>query len=117
MTKVVEAVYENGVLKPLIGDGLKEQQRYQLVVRESDPKHWADDLILDPELAAEIERSTTILPDGRKIIRLEELFPADLSNVPESEDPVRDALNDLRKAQEAFFEMDWNDFCQPTTET
>jgi len=116
MSTVIEAVYENGVLKPLVGDGFKEQQHYQLIVSESAPKHWADDLILDPDLAAEIERRTTILPDGRKIIQLEELFQADLSGVPEDEDPVKQAIGDLRKAQEAFFEMDWNDFCQPTVE-
>jgi predicted DNA-binding antitoxin AbrB/MazE fold protein len=101
MTKVVEALFENGVFKPLIDNGLKEQHRYRLIVLESAPKHWADDLVLDPELAAEIERRTTILPDGRTIIRLEELFPADLSNVPEGEDPVVDALSDLRRARES----------------
>lgn len=31
---VIEVVYENGVLKPLAGGGLKEQQHYEAILRE-----------------------------------------------------------------------------------
>lgn len=116
MSAVIDAVYENGVLKPLMGNDLKEDHRYRLIVQESAPRRWSDDLEISPELAAEIERRTITLPDGRKIIQLEELFQADLSGVPDDVDPVKEALADLRKAQAAFFEMTWNDFCHPTSE-
>ena len=36
MTESIEAIYENGVLKPLTSAGLKEKQRYRLTFEESD---------------------------------------------------------------------------------
>jgi predicted DNA-binding antitoxin AbrB/MazE fold protein len=40
MATTVEAIYENGVLKPLTPTKLKEQQRYKLTLEESnEPQH------------------------------------------------------------------------------
>ena len=36
MATTVEAIYENGVLKPLTPTKLKERQRYKLTLEESD---------------------------------------------------------------------------------
>lgn len=78
MMTVIDAIYEDGVLKPLIASDLKEQQRYRAILQEIAPP--AEDLRIDPELAAEIDRRTTILPDGRRLIDLENImarhFPA-----------------------------------------
>lgn len=41
MSTVVEAVYENGVLKPLVAAGFKEQQRYKVLLEESAPEGTA----------------------------------------------------------------------------
>ena len=35
MATIIEAIYENGVLKPLATEGLKEQHRYRLSIEES----------------------------------------------------------------------------------
>jgi len=35
MTDSIEAIYENGVLKPLSPAGLKEKQRYRLTLEEA----------------------------------------------------------------------------------
>ena len=37
MTTVIEAVFENGVLKPVGAADFKEHQRYRLLVQESAP--------------------------------------------------------------------------------
>jgi len=105
MTTVIDAVYENGVLKPLVAASLKEHQRYRVVVQEIAPAPY--DPALEPELAAEIERRTTVLPDGRKIIRLAGLFQADLSGIPEDQDPVAEALAELRRERAKHFDEEW----------
>lgn len=107
MSAVIEAVYQNGVLKPLAGNGLKNDQQYRLIVQESTPVDWRDELDVSPELAAEIERRTTILPDGRKIICLSGLFNADLSGIPDDYDPVAEALAELRRARARHFDEQW----------
>lgn len=93
------------VLKPLVAASLKEHQRYRVVLEEVAPAPY--DLTLDPELAAEIERRTTILPDVRKIIRLAGLFQADLSGVPEDQDPIAVALAELRRERSKHFDEKW----------
>ena len=35
MATIIEAIYENGVLRPLTTEGLKEQHRYRLSIEES----------------------------------------------------------------------------------
>ncbi len=62
---------------------------------------------IDPELAAEIERRTTILPDGRKIIELSGLFNADLSGIPDDQDPVAEALAEFRRERARHFDEQW----------
>lgn len=115
MQAVIDAIYENGVLKPLVGNDLKEAQRYRLIVQESAPRHWSDDLEISPELAAEIERRTTILPDGRKIIRLSGLFNADMSGIPDDQDPVAEALAELRRERARHFDEQWPELDEQET--
>ncbi len=112
MTTVIEAVYENGVLKPLVEAGFKEHHRYKVIFEELAAEDLApppllDKAGLDPELAAEIERRTTVLPDGRKIIRLAGLFQADLSGIPDDQDPVAEALAELRLERDRHFDEEW----------
>lgn len=59
---------------------------------------------IEPELAAEIEHRTMILSDCRKIICLSGLFNADLSDIPDEQDPVAEALAELRSERARLFE-------------
>ena len=103
------------MLKPLVVTDLKEHQHYRLFLEETPPEEPAA-LKIDPALAAEIERRTTILPDGRTIIRLGGLFSANLSDIPEDEDPVADALADLRRERATHFDEEWPEVSQSETE-
>jgi predicted DNA-binding antitoxin AbrB/MazE fold protein len=109
---MIEAIYENGVLKPLVEAGFKEHQRYKVIFEEPAAESVAPRLLLDradldPELAAEIKRRTTVLPDGRKIVRLAGLFQADLSGIPDDQDPVAEALAELRRERDRHFDEEW----------
>lgn len=106
MTKIVEAVYEQGALKLDDVRGLKEHQRYRVILEEiveSRP-------ISDVELAAELERRTTILPDGRRVVRLAGLFEDRMPLIPDDEDPIAEALEELRREREAHFEAEMDEF-------
>jgi hypothetical protein len=107
MPTVIDAIYENGVFRPLTPPDAQEHQQYRLILEKAAPPSSLDTLITDPALVAEIERRTTILPDGRKLIQLSGLFSADLSNVPENEDPVREALKELRRERVRHFDEQW----------
>jgi len=106
MTTITEAVYEHGVLKLADGQGLKEHQRYRVILEEiAEPRPPSD-----PVLAAELARRTTILPDGRRIVRLMGLFEGRMSNIPDSEDPVADALDELRRERTAHMDAELDEF-------
>jgi predicted DNA-binding antitoxin AbrB/MazE fold protein len=93
MTTIIEAIYEHGVLKPQDTSGLKEQHRYRVILQEIvEPEPPAD-----PELAAELERRTTILPDGRRIVRLMGLF--DRGEPGPSYEEIESALDEYRQEQ------------------
>lgn len=104
MPAVIEAVYENGVFKPLIAPNLKEHQRYRLILSDTAPGQPEPVINIDPEFAAEIERRTTILPDGRKLVRLENILSRYLPPGEEGEDLVAEALAEVRREQKALFE-------------
>jgi hypothetical protein len=112
MPTVIDAIYENGVFKPLTPLDVQEHRHYRLYFEPATPRPSLDELITDPALAAEIERRTTILPDGRRLVRLSGLFSADLSNVPDDEDPVAEALAELRRERAKHFDEEWP---EPTT--
>lgn len=92
MTTIIEAVYENGVLKPHATTGLKEHQRYRLILEEVS----LPELPTDPALAAELARRTTVLPDGGKSIDILGLFQQedDLSF-----EAIEEALDQSRQHQ------------------
>lgn len=108
MSEVIEAVYEDGVLKPLIATGLKEQQRYRVVLQEVAPE--PADLALDPASAAIIASRTTVLADGRELVNLENImthhFPAwiDVGAV------LAEALDEVRRERQAHFEAELDEF-------
>jgi predicted DNA-binding antitoxin AbrB/MazE fold protein len=107
---VIEVVYENGVLKPLAGDGLKEQQHYEAILRELTVPEQAGQVTLDPELAAELERRTVILPDGRRGIRFVGALVSCLDDFPDDFDPVTEALEDLKRERERHFQEELDEF-------
>ena len=93
MTTTVEAVYENGVLRPVDTHGLKEHQRYRIILEEL-PQLGAPS---DPALVAELARRTTVLPDGRRIVRLGGLF--DRGDPGPSYENIETALDEYRQEQ------------------
>lgn len=107
MPTVIDAIYENGVFKPLTPVNVQEHHHYRLILESAAPRPSLDELITDPALAAEIERRTTILPDGRRLVRLSGLFSADLNNIPDDEDPMADALAELRRERAKHFDEEW----------
>ena len=104
---VTEAVFENGVLKPMVVEGFKEHQRYRLIWQEHLPPIWPEEPEVDPEFAAELERRTTILPDGRRVIRLGGLWEKYLPDIPDGEDWVADTLAELRRERAQHFDEEW----------
>ena len=113
---IIEAVYENGVLKPLAAAALEEHQRYRLIVQEAVPLAQADELEVDPEFAAELERRTTVLPDGRRVIRLEGIWAKYLPDAPDDEDPIAEALAELRRERAKHFDEEWPEIEPPAPE-
>ena len=105
---VIDAIYENGVFKPLLPLDAQEHRHYRLILQQAPPRPTLDNLITDPALAAEVQRRTTILPDGRQLIELSGLFSADLSNVPKDQDPVAEALAELRRERADNFDKKWS---------
>lgn len=110
MPTVIEAIYENGVFKPLTPLDVQEHQHYRLILEQAAPRPALDDLIIDPALAAEIERRTTILPDGRRVIQLEGILASYLPDIPADEDPVADALAELKRERAKHFEEELDEF-------
>ncbi len=100
MAIVIEAIYENGVLKPLDTERLKEHHRYRLITEEIE----APETQADPQLGAELERRTTILLDGRRIVNLAGILAGETSPILDGEDPIAEALGDLRRSRAAQFE-------------
>lgn len=47
MTKTVEAVYENGVLRPLEALALRDNQRVTLTLSDQDERAWPDSKFLE----------------------------------------------------------------------
>ena len=62
---------------------------------------------IDSEFAAEIERRTTILPDGRKIVRLGDILSRHLTPDEEGKDWVAKTLAELRRECVRHFDEQW----------
>lgn len=91
---IIEAIYENGVLRPLQPHQLQEQQRYRLLIEQpAEPLPDAD-----PALRAELERRTSVLADGRVIINLLGLYDRG-QEVPDF-DEIEAILDEFRREQE-----------------
>ena len=67
-----------------------------------------EDLLADdPELAAELERRTTVLPDGSTIINLGGLFEPLLAQTPDDADEWAKALAEVRRERARHFDEEW----------
>jgi predicted DNA-binding antitoxin AbrB/MazE fold protein len=110
MSTVIEAVYENGVLKPLMASKLKEQQRYRVILQEVLPRPEIEYSNVDPELAAELERRTTILPDGRKLIDLENIMARHFPAWVDIGELLEEAMQEVRRERQAHFEAELDEF-------
>ncbi|MGH9767000.1 MAG: antitoxin family protein [Blastocatellia bacterium] len=105
---MIDAVYENGVLKPLGSSGLKEHQRYRVVAQEVAPE--PDELELDPESAAEIKSRTTVLPDGRELINLENIMAHHFPAWIDVGELLAEAMEEVRRERQAHFEAELDEF-------
>ena len=97
-----EAVYEHGVLKPF-GDQQLKEQHYRITVEEISKA----DVLIDPEIVAEIERRTTVLADGRRVINLLGLF--DHGDPGPTFEDIEATLDDARQEQQ----REWDEFFRP----
>lgn len=110
MTRVIEAVYEDGVLKPLMASHLKEHQRYRVILQEVLPPQDSANGDLDPELAAELERRTTLAPDGRKLIDLENIMARHFPSGVDVGTLIEETLQEVRRERQAHFEAELEEF-------
>ena len=60
----------------------------------------------DPAFVAEVEGRTTISPDGRRIVNLGGILANQIAAIAEDEDPIAEALSDLRRERAAQFEAE-----------
>lgn len=105
-----EAIFENGVLKPLGTADFKEQQRYRLSWEEAEPANGdagnGDELRLPDHLAHRLD----VLPDGRRVIRFSGARAASLDDWPDDFDPIATALEEIRQEQNRLREEEWDEF-------
>ena len=99
-----EAVFEDGVLKPLLLQGFKEHQRYQLNWQEVEISRASVDTAAVP---ARLAHRVDVLPDGRRVIRFEGALTARAEEWPEDFDPVGTALTELRQEQARLRAAAW----------
>ena len=71
MTDSIEAIFENGVLKPLTAAGLKEKQRYRLTLEEAN----------DTKRALSLDAAHPVL--GRILFNEDPFLPLDPEDWPE----------------------------------
>lgn len=94
MSVFIEAIYEGGMLRPLVSYHFTEHKRYRLMLMEEIstselPNHTA--------MAEEIARRTITLPDGRSMINVQGLFA--YSKVDLDYDDIEATLNEFRQEQ------------------
>ena len=104
-----EAIFENGVLKPVGTADFKEQQRYCLSWEEPEPAHGGAELRLPTHLAHRLD----VLPDGRRVIRFSGARVAGQDDWPDDFDPIATALAEIRQEQERLRAEEWDEFFPP----
>jgi predicted DNA-binding antitoxin AbrB/MazE fold protein len=92
MGEMIEAVYEQGVLKLTGSHDLKEHHRYRLLVEEIS--------VASASSVDGVDQRVWTLADGRRVARLGGVFAAAAAQWNPSDDPIADALADLRRARE-----------------
>ena len=107
---VTEAVFENGVLKPVAAEGFKEHQHYRLTWEEAEPPNGntanGNELVLPAHLAHRLD----VLPDGRRVIRFSGARLVSLDDWPDDFDPITVALEEIQQEQNRLREEEWDEF-------
>lgn len=107
---VTEAVFEDGVLKPVAAEGFKEHQHYRLTWEEAEPASGnpadGNELMLPAHLAHRLD----VLPDGRRVIRFSGALAGCLDDWPDDYDPIAVALKEIREEQARLREEEWDEF-------
>jgi predicted DNA-binding antitoxin AbrB/MazE fold protein len=117
MPVVIDAVYENGVLKPLVKCDLKDHQRYQVTLYEVEPLPASlDDAEIDQKLDEEINRRTTVLPDGSTIVRLRGILTEYAPATHDLGELLADAMAEVRRERAAHFQEELDEFFPLTME-
>ncbi len=107
---VTEAVFENGVLKPLLAQGFKEHQHYQLSWQEAGTATRNAGSVDEAAVPAHLAHRVDVLPDGRRVIRFSGARVASLEDWPEDYDPITVALKEIREEQNRLWEEEWDEF-------
>jgi hypothetical protein len=107
-----EAIFENGVLKPVGEVDFEEHKRYRLRWEEMEPANGGaagNELRLPAHLAHRLD----VLPDGRRVIRFSGARAACLDDWPDDYDPIANALEEIRQEQNRLREEEWDEFFPP----
>jgi predicted DNA-binding antitoxin AbrB/MazE fold protein len=99
MSLFIEAIYEGGVLRPLVSYELKEHKRYRLMLMEEVA---TSELSPNNRLEEMIINHITLLEDGRLLVRLPGIFA--YSGVDLGFDDIQIALRECYQEQEE----EWN---------
>lgn len=117
MPAVIDAIYEDGVLKPLTECGLKDHQRYQVTLYEAAPLIPSlDEAEIDPALDEEIKRRTTVLPDGSTVVRLRGILTEYAPKTHNLGELIADAFAEVRRERAAHFQEELDEFFPLTME-
>ncbi len=108
-----EAIFEDGVLKPMGAAGFKEHQRYRLSWEEAEPA--ADGAVAANELRLPVHLAhrLDVLPDGRRVIRFSGARAACPDDWPDDFDPIATALEEIKQEQNRLREEEWDEFFPP----
>jgi hypothetical protein len=105
-----EAIFEDGVLKPVGAVDFKEHQRYRLSWEEVEPTNGGAGAANELRLPAHLAHRLDVLPDGRRVIRFSGARASCLADWPDDFDPIGAALSEIRQEQTRLREEEWDEF-------
>lgn len=74
----IEAIYEDGVLRPIVQHHLKEHRRYRFMLVEEMP---TSELSINTHIDGILKKRSIILSDGRTMINVLGVFAKDAPNL------------------------------------